>query len=65
MENALVSLLKNQGHEVIIERLPYRLIYKQPAFVAQFAHLIFGRPQCPVAASQIRKRFCLRSGNRL
>jgi dTDP-4-amino-4,6-dideoxygalactose transaminase len=47
------------GSRVEIVPPPVRLVYRQPAFLTQFARRLRKPPSCPVAELQARSRFCL------
>jgi dTDP-4-amino-4,6-dideoxygalactose transaminase len=46
-----------------VEPPPVELLYRHPAFVAQFGRRLRSAPECPVAEDQARRRFCV-SGTR-
>ncbi len=55
----LVESLASHGLSISLEAPPIRLLYRQPAFLAQYARVVRGRPRCPVAELQAQVRFCL------
>lgn len=57
-ESALLIEFRRRGVAVSLSPPPVRLIYRQPAFVAQYGHRL-KRARCPQAEHQARKRFCL------
>ncbi|MEM2001033.1 MAG: DegT/DnrJ/EryC1/StrS family aminotransferase [Candidatus Methanomethylicaceae archaeon] len=60
-EMFLLRELKRRGFTLELEPPPVRLIYRQPAFVAQYGSMLNGVPRCPEAERQARVRFCLKS----
>lgn len=57
----LLPLLRNQGIEAEVLPVPVRLIYEQPAFLAQYGREMASTPRCPVADRQAAKRFALKT----
>ena len=58
-DKELISLLQKAGHDLRTEPIPYRMIYRQSAFLTQFSHLVRRDIHCPVAEARIRRWFCL------
>ena len=58
-ETVLLSSLAEAGFSVGLGALPVRLLYQQPAFIAQYRKRIEHSTACREAKSQIRKRFCV------
>jgi len=58
-ETRLRQELAAAGLRVEVLPPPVRLIYRQPAFLAQYAHSMREQPCCPEAEHQARSRFCL------
>jgi dTDP-4-amino-4,6-dideoxygalactose transaminase len=61
----LRPLLRNQGIEAEVLPVPVRLIYDQPAFLAQYGREVRSTPRCPVAEGQAAKRFAVRTSGTL
>lgn len=59
-EECLRTQLSRQGLQVRLTPAPVRLIYRQPAFLAQYKA---ERSSCPIAERQERQRFCLVPGD--
>ncbi|MGB7720286.1 MAG: hypothetical protein WBL65_10330, partial [Bryobacteraceae bacterium] len=57
----LCPLLRNHGIEAEVLSVPVRLIYDQPAFLAQYGREVRSTPRCPVAEGQAAKRFAVRT----
>ncbi len=55
----LIEELRYNGFSARLETLPVRLLYRQPAFIAQYQKNVKVVYNCPQAEKQIRKRFCL------
>jgi dTDP-4-amino-4,6-dideoxygalactose transaminase len=55
----LLTLLRNHGITSEVVPAPVRLVYSQPAFIAQYGRKVRSTPQCPVAEDQAAKRFAL------
>jgi dTDP-4-amino-4,6-dideoxygalactose transaminase len=53
----LLGFLKSRGVTATIQPKPVRLVYRQPAFLAQYGS--FEAPECPNAERQERMRFCV------
>jgi len=51
--------LATAGVSVDVLPPPIRLIYRQPAFLAQYGRRLRKQPHCPEAEHQARTRFCL------
>jgi dTDP-4-amino-4,6-dideoxygalactose transaminase len=58
-EERLRQELATAGFGVEVVPPPVRLIYRQPAFQAQYARRLRKQPRCPQAERQAEVRFCL------
>lgn len=58
-EERLRRELATAGFEMEIVLPPVRLIYRQPAFLAQYGQRLRKQPRCPQAERQATARFCL------
>jgi dTDP-4-amino-4,6-dideoxygalactose transaminase len=58
-ESELLDALREHGLRKSIEHPPVSLLYRQPAFLAQYARRLRNTVHCPQAGCQVRSRFCL------
>jgi perosamine synthetase len=58
-ESDLLQALHSHGFQMTIELSPIRLLYRQPAFIAQYSGALRHACQCLQAENQSKKRFCL------
>lgn len=62
-EERLLERLRERGLHATLRRPSVRLLYRQPAFRAQYQDLCVEKPCCPVAEDQVRRRFELVSAD--
>lgn len=58
-DEKLASKLLKHGFRLRAEQAPLGIVYRQPAFVAQYKSLLTSSPACPRAEQQTERRFCL------
>jgi perosamine synthetase len=63
-EGRLLRELATAGMRVRVVPPPIRLIYHQPAFLAQYGRRLRKQPRCPEAEHQAKTRFCLERKSR-